>query len=68
MGGVGEQQITPFKDSVSSFGENVDASLSNSVVAEDKQAAFVSLVIQYYTPVVLNVYKQKNPLLGGALV
>ena len=48
MGGVGEQQITPFRDSVSSFGENVDASLSNSVVAKNKQAAFVSLVIQYY--------------------
>jgi len=41
VGGVGEQQITPFRDSVSSFTENVDASLSNSVVAKDKQAAFV---------------------------
>ena len=47
-GGVGEQQITPFRDSVSSFGENVDASLSNSVVAKDKQTALVQLVIQYY--------------------
>ena len=42
------QRLKPFRDSVSSFGENVDASLSNSVVTEDKQAAFVSLVIQYY--------------------
>ena len=35
------QRLKPFRDSVSSFGENVDASLSNSVVAKNKQAAFV---------------------------
>ena len=25
-----------------------------------------SFIKQYYTPVVLNVYKQKTPLMGGA--
>ena len=43
-----ELVLPPWEGGVSSFGENVDAPLSNSVVAKDKQAAFVSLVIQYY--------------------
>ena len=36
-----ELVLPPWEGGVSSFGENVDASLSNSVVAEDKQGAFV---------------------------
>ena len=36
-----ELVLPPWEGGVSSFRENVDASLSNSVVAEYKQGAFV---------------------------
>ncbi len=35
----------------------------NNVLKNDSRGASLR---QYYTPVVLNVYKQKTPLLGGA--